>query len=420
MPDRPETETESDPERGARVTSTAALRVASIVFVGLALAVSIVIALRSEGWIGGQGIGATGATPSASSSVIEAAQADPLPVVGPTQSPDPLAEEEIVVRDPRILVAVPASVPSGAPFVADPGLDDTSTTALGYRFDDAGLNRAALAAVLARKFGIEGRPMRTEDGGWTVMPEGGWLPQVKVDPGPMAAWSFTWLPVASTASPSTAAPSTVSPSTAAPSTVVPSAQPQIASPSPGVLTSSESPAPSVDQPSAQAVARAFLGDLGVPVDQLDWQVEVIDRNTVVTGWQVIADQRTQAAWRLAFNPAGQMIEATGFAATPVEVVDLPVLGAASALARARQSQWSALGPTLLAPATKTSSAPATVQPSPGTLPDRLIVSAELALGQFTQPDGRVLVLPSYVLTAADGSTWSLVAVADQALYLVRP
>jgi len=149
----------------------------------------------------------------------------------------------------------------------------------------------------------------------------------------------------------------------------------------------------------------------------------------VTGWQVIAGQRTQAGWRMTFTADGQVTQASGFAATPIEIPDLPLLDATAALVRARQPQWSALGPTLLAAAPKP---PPSRAPSPakeagpdaststGALDQRLISSAELGLAQFSQPDGRLLILPAYVLTAEDGSTWSLVAVADEALSLVSP
>lgn len=44
-----------------------------------------------------------------------------------------------------------------------------------------------------------------------------------------------------------------------------------------------------------------------------------------------------------------------------------------------------------------------------------IVSARLGLGQQWQPDGTVVLAPSYEFTDADGGTWSVIAVADDLL-----
>ena len=41
-----------------------------------------------------------------------------------------------------------------------------------------------------------------------------------------------------------------------------------------------------------------------------------------------------------------------------------------------------------------------------------VTDATLGLAQYWQPDGGVLMLPSYLLTASDGSQWSLLAVED--------
>ena len=353
--------------------------IALVIGIGLS-AFALVLSTRGGGLAGGS-------DPDPASSVIEPAEAEPLPVVGPSGSAVPAQEEgSSTPRSPReSLVEVPIGRPDPAAPVlsAAPELGDAQTSAVGYRFVDAGLNRAALATVLARKFGIEGRPTRRQDGTWVVTPSRHALPRVRVEAGPMAEWTFDWMPQAVSAAAATPAPVTAAPATAVPS--VPAG-------------------PVLDGGAAEQVARSFLSSLGVPSDEIDWQVEAIGASTVVTGWQVIAGQRTQAGWRMAFAADGQVTQASGFAATAVEIPDLPVLGPTAALARSRQSQWSALGPTLLARAS-----------GPGR---PIIVSAELALAQFTQPDGRLLILPAYVLTAEDGSTWSLVAVADEALSLV--
>ena len=50
--------------------------------------------------------------------------------------------------------------------------------------------------------------------------------------------------------------------------------------------------------------------------------------------------------------------------------------------------------------------------------DVTVSGAELGLAQYWQSDGGLLVLPAYVLTGEDGSTWSLLAVGDDYVQFV--
>jgi hypothetical protein len=365
-----------------------ATRLVVATVLGVLLAVGVVLGIRLLQ-------AGTGSDPvPEAAEVIESARTDQLPVVGPTGSSD------VIVQQRSPAAALPILVPDGVgdqvvDFTVGPDVPNVASTALGYRFDDLGLDRQALAQVLARKFGIGGRPAQTMDGAWVVTGSGGPLPRVRVDAGPMAAWSFDGKPGAAIVVPT--------PSAAAPSPTA-TAQPQ-AGGTQGLATAAES------------VTRTFLADLGVPVDELDWQVASIDGRTAVTGWQVIAGQRTSASWRMVFEPNGQILQASGFAATDAQLPNLPVLGVVAALQRARQAAWSALGPTLLARAPLPDGARASSSASPAA---PVIDAAELSLAQFTEPDGRLLVLPAYLLTGADGSTWSLVSVADEALRVVGP
>ena len=47
-----------------------------------------------------------------------------------------------------------------------------------------------------------------------------------------------------------------------------------------------------------------------------------------------------------------------------------------------------------------------------------VTDAELGLAQYWQPDGSVLMLPSYTVTGEDGSTWSVLAVEDEYVQFV--
>jgi hypothetical protein len=51
----------------------------------------------------------------------------------------------------------------------------------------------------------------------------------------------------------------------------------------------------------------------------------------------------------------------------------------------------------------------------------LATGAELSLAQYWQPDGTLLILPSYrVTTADDRGTWAIIAVAPTAVEFVAP
>lgn len=321
--------------------------------------------------------------PAPTSGIIESPVAVPLPVVGPTSSALPTASPpgpSVAAQGASEATPTPAAKPSQViRLIPGPGLDDTTTTAAGYAFEDQGIERRAFAALLARKFGVDGIPRLDASGSWAVSGESPGMPRVEVLPGPMVTWEFTASPTAA------------------------------ALPTPASVTGV------ADR--ATALARAFLADLGVPVEQLDWQVEVTGGGTVVTGWQVIAGQRTTVGWRIALTPDGQMTQASGFAASPVTFDDYAVLGARSAVVRSGQPQWAALGPTPLSPAKAPAESSTAAAPAVRTV---VVTSADLGLAQFTQRDGGLLILPAYVLTGDDGSTWSLVAVSGAYVRDVRP
>jgi hypothetical protein len=50
--------------------------------------------------------------------------------------------------------------------------------------------------------------------------------------------------------------------------------------------------------------------------------------------------------------------------------------------------------------------------------DVVVTGAELALAQFWQADGDLLILPAYRLTGEDGSQWSLIGVSGDDVHFV--
>ena len=72
-----------------------------------------------------------------------------------------------------------------------------------------------------------------------------------------------------------------------------------------------------------------------------------------------------------------------------------------------------------APSASTSSTPAPSASPTSTRPvlavpvaEVTVIDAELGLAQYWQPDGSVLMLPSYTVTGEDGSRWSVLAIDD--------
>ena len=52
--------------------------------------------------------------------------------------------------------------------------------------------------------------------------------------------------------------------------------------------------------------------------------------------------------------------------------------------------------------------------------DVTIVKADLGVAQYYQPNGSVVLLPTYQLTGSDKSTWTVIAVTDSALDMTPP
>lgn len=268
--------------------------------------------------------------------------------------------------------------PARWPVVLTPGtgLPDTPTTASGYRLTRAGISVPQVAAVLASTFGLTGAPVQGDDG-WTVGTTGG--PTLTVRDDPLVSWTYTDAAVAA---------------------------------SPAVGEQLE-PARAIE------LTSAVLQSIGVDTTAVDWQVDRYSGRTAATAWQLVAGERTQLSWQLAFDASGAVVQASGFSAGIEEVPGYPVVGAVTAVTRSATSPWSAVGPTPVSGPTATD---ASASPSPSPSADKpgvavpvteaVVTEATLGLAQFRQPDGGVLMLPAYLLTAEDGSRWSMLAVDE--------
>ena len=300
-------------------------------------------------------------------------------------------------------------------FTPGKGLPNKSGTASGYTVDDTGIDRAALAAELAKTFGVAGDPVKN-DYGWSVGPTDGSGPTIYVNDDSSASWSYN-NPAAYGVPTPVADDAPVSSGVAGGSS---GAVEGSAGPTPTV-----SPAPS--KKDAQAWATDIFTRLGVPLKQIDWQIDSYDPFTTATAWLTIDGERTQLQWSVTFFGDGEISNAYGFAAGLVEIPGYAIIGAKDAIARLGQPGWSALQPAMISNGDVTiatdnqPAAEPTLPPNPTyqgrpalgvTITVATITKAELGLAQYWQPDGTILLLPAYVISDKDGHQWSMLAVDD--------
>ena len=319
------------------------------------LALAVIVGIGAIGW----GLGrATAPEPP----IVVAA--GPAPSAAPTVASLPIA-----LSSPS---PVPTQGMGGRPvpvlLTADPGLSNTSTTASGYRVTRAGIDPQALAVHLAQVLGVVADPRSS-----TSQVVVGDDPDVTVDINPLLTWQFADAHAAASAPP-------------------------------GKLPSRQQ---------AIDVASTLLGRIGVDIASVDWQVDRVDQGVRVTAWQLVAGQRSSLSWTITIGRSGSIVSATGFAAGLQKVPGYTVVGAAFAVRRTGIAPWTALPPVPVTAAATPAVTPTMSSGAQLQVPTQQVVvtNAVLSLAQYAQPDGSVLILPSYLLTGADGSTWSILAVA---------
>lgn len=265
---------------------------------------------------------------------------------------------------------------SSTTFQAADDLTNVPSVAAGYRVATDKLEPQQLASVIAQQFGVLGSPASTDEGGWKVGGASDLDPVINVFNDPLVRWVFT----------------------------------------DEHLTAG----PAIDPDRAKQIAITLLSPLGVPVDEVEWEIVRDQNRVVVHAWLVLKGLRTELGWTVVSAPDGEVVWADGFAATLVPVPGYPVLGAADSLNRALKPGWQFAGPTpwtgsgagldvaVPGPVPTVKGKPALVAGVQVLTADR----AELGLAQFWQPDGSLLILPSYVITTNDDRKWTLLAVTN--------
>lgn len=196
-----------------------------------------------------------------------------------------------------------------------------------------------------------------------------------------------------------------------------------------------------DEDAAAQELRSLLTSFGL--DPAAFEIEAADSGdpawTYVTAYQLLEGARTGNAWSATWTGAG-LQSLYGSLAPLVDLGAYPVVSPAAAVDRLADPRFgaSAGGPILYAddtaggvagsdaataetfpaPDAGTPTVPPTATPgSPLAWPvtEVTIVSARLVLSTQAFPSGAVVLAPTYELTGSDGSVWSVLAVADEAL-----
>lgn len=279
------------------------------------------------------------------------------------------------------------AVPRPVSLVPAPGLPNEPGMAPGFRLMRGGVSGEGLARGLSIVLDVPGDVVRTADG-WSLATTDGRGGELTVHDDDAYSWEYLA--------------------------------------NPADLGSMEGqPLPSDAR--ARRIAEALLADAGVDLD--DAAVEVARRadGVEVTAWQLADGLRTSLGWSMLIGPRAVVLRAAGFGSALEPSAPYPIVGAAAAVTRVGSAPWSGLGPVRLIgeegldaeiledsadvvgqdPA---ASKAGVLQVEQSTL---TVEAAELALAQYSQPDGAVLILPSYVLTADDASQWSVPAVSEE-------
>lgn len=290
------------------------------------------------------------------------------------------------------------------------GLSSDGGTAHAWALDGAAVFSAETVGRVAALLGIDGAPSDA-DGSWVVGPQDGSGPMVSMYPDGTGSISY----------------------------YDPTKDPWSCPADGGECTQRDLGA-AVDGDAAAQELRDLLASLGL--DPAAFEVEVGDDGgdpawTYVSAYQLVEGARTGNAWSATWTGAG-LQSLYGSLAPLVDLGEYPVISPTAAVERLGDPRFGSSGGPLMyaedaargagsdaatseifpAPDGGTPTVPPTATPgSPLAWPvtEVTIVTARLGLGMQTAPSGAVVLAPTYELTGSDGSVWSVIAVADEAL-----
>ncbi|GAA3794016.1 hypothetical protein [Cellulomonas soli] len=310
------------------------------------------------------------------------------------------------------------------------GLSDEAGQGKAWGFDAASVVTQETVARIAAAFGVPGDP-RQEYGSWTVGPTDGTGATVSLSPDGLASMSFydptldPWAQCYASATDTTSAGAAGSDSAAV-------------EPAPAECVPSGAPAPTGD--AAVAEVRDVVADLGVDPDGWEYEVQTDTGNpqaVYLTLQQVVDGQRTGVTGSATLVADG--VQSLYLPLAPV--VDLGTYDVVSAVEAVQRLADPRFGPTsngvmpLMSGAVKDATtslvAPEGAEATEPTVPATptagariawpvqqvTLTSARLGVALTTLPDGASVLVPTYELADADGTTWSVIAVVEDQLDL---
>lgn len=287
------------------------------------------------------------------------------------------------------------------------GLATDDGTAVAYAFDARASSSADTVAALAGALGMDGTP-ELANGSWTVGPQDGTAPYLSV--GLDGTLSFYYSDPLN------------NPWQCAKSTDI------------AVPCDPMADAPSQDElPSEDAAIDALqsiLVSVGRDPAGFEFTSETYEGSLTRTAqaWPVINGQRLDQAWSLELTTAG-VFSVNGSLAGTVELGEYDIVSEQEGFERLSDPRFGAqmtnmpialreeqlTAPEEWVPPTEPPATPTEGTSLSWPVNQVEIVSARLGLASQWQPDGSVLVVPSYEFTDAEGGTWSVIAVADSML-----
>jgi hypothetical protein len=291
------------------------------------------------------------------------------------------------------------------------GLSTEPTSAVAYALDARAVATEDSARRLAAALGVEGEPTWSY-GAWSTGPQDGTGPTVWLSADGNAYFSYND-PLAD--------PWRCEPASAG-------AEPSCPQP----------PATQVSDDAAIAALSDLLTRVGLGLAAYELEVQPAAEGDPVRwalAYQVIDGKRTGIQVSASVGDAG-IAWADGALAQPTSIGEYPVISPAAAVERLGDPRFAgAAWP--IASAQEIGEIEHPVDPGPGepTSPpappssgsaiswpvsEVTITEARLGLAQHHQRDGSVLVLPAYELRDAQGNSWSVIAVAEEAMDFTAP
>ncbi len=308
------------------------------------------------------------------------------------------------------------------------GLSDAATTGRAWALDASAVSADA-AATAAAALGVSGEP-RLEHGSWVVGPDDGSGPTVTLGAdgtGSLSYWDPTvdvwWCPGTFDDAGSRAG-SAEDATHGAP--VDAPADPTIPAPC-GERNLGDAPTGDA----AAGMLRDRMSAVGT--DPAGFEIVVEESGdpayAYVVAHQVLDGRRTGLSWNASLTGAG-VTSLYGFTARLVDLGEYDVISPAAAVERLYDPRFGAgpVGPMRAAEGSANVVAPEVQEPdgvppvpatpgSPFAWPVQFvtITQARLGVAAVTGADGATSLAPAYELTAADGSVWTVVAVAESHL-----